>query len=206
VGVELRREPLASARARLAEGGAPYAPLVRADLAAPLPFADGTFEGVVCHNVLECLAAPERLLEEIARVLRPGGRLVLGHADFDTLVWSGGDLALERRIVRCFCDTQQFWMAHADGTIGRKLPGYVAASPLVPAAVEVHVTVDRTWAPGAPGHDFAHDAVGIARGAGGFSEDELAAWLADLAAHAARGAFFFSLNTVLVVAEKAAAR
>lgn len=42
-----------------------------------LPVADGSFEGVLCSQVLEHVFTPEEFLREIARVLRPGGRLVL---------------------------------------------------------------------------------------------------------------------------------
>jgi len=42
--------------------------------AARLPFADACFDGVVCLEVLEHVRDPQRVLEEIARVLRPGGR------------------------------------------------------------------------------------------------------------------------------------
>lgn len=43
-----------------------------------LPFAAATFDGVVLDNVLEHLADPFPLLSEIARVLVPGGRLLVG--------------------------------------------------------------------------------------------------------------------------------
>jgi methionine biosynthesis protein MetW len=44
--------------------------------ASSLPFADGMFDVVVCIEVLEHLFAPQSALQEIRRVLRPGGRLI----------------------------------------------------------------------------------------------------------------------------------
>jgi SAM-dependent methyltransferase len=41
------------------------------------PYDDARFDTVLCNQVLEHSFAPERLLSEIARVLRPRGRLVL---------------------------------------------------------------------------------------------------------------------------------
>jgi SAM-dependent methyltransferase len=42
-----------------------------------LPFADGTFDSVLFSEVLEHLEDPDRALQEIRRVLRPGGRVVI---------------------------------------------------------------------------------------------------------------------------------
>lgn len=41
------------------------------------PFADSSFQGVLCNQVLEHVFTPEEFLREIHRVLAPGGRLVL---------------------------------------------------------------------------------------------------------------------------------
>lgn len=41
--------------------------------AAHLPFDDGVFDAVICLEVLEHVRAPQLVLDEIARVLRPGG-------------------------------------------------------------------------------------------------------------------------------------
>lgn len=49
---------------------------VRANLLA-LPFADGEFEVVICTWALETTEDPERALEELHRVLAPGGLLCL---------------------------------------------------------------------------------------------------------------------------------
>ncbi|WP_169447770.1 methyltransferase domain-containing protein [Luteimonas mephitis] len=45
--------------------------------AARLPIADQTIDAVVCLEVLEHVRRPREVLGEIARVLRPGGRLYL---------------------------------------------------------------------------------------------------------------------------------
>ena len=41
-----------------------------------LPFADGSFDFVLCKDVLEHLLMPTHLLSELRRVLRPGGSLL----------------------------------------------------------------------------------------------------------------------------------
>jgi SAM-dependent methyltransferase len=47
------------------------------DLAAPLPFAAGTFDTIILSDVLEHVPAPERLWHEMARLLAPGGHILL---------------------------------------------------------------------------------------------------------------------------------
>lgn len=45
--------------------------------ANPLPFEDACFDIVVCDSQLEHRFDPDHALDEMARVLRPGGRLIL---------------------------------------------------------------------------------------------------------------------------------
>jgi SAM-dependent methyltransferase len=47
-----------------------------ADL-AHLPFANGTFDAVLCCQTLEHVPEPARVVTELARMLRPGGKLYL---------------------------------------------------------------------------------------------------------------------------------
>ena len=50
---------------------------VAGSLAEQLPFGDNTFDGVLSINLLEHVAEPRRVLQELVRVLRVGGRLAL---------------------------------------------------------------------------------------------------------------------------------
>lgn len=59
-------------------------PLVGAD-ALSLPFADGVFDAVTLSFGLRNVADPDAALAELARVTRPGGRLVV--CEFSTPTW-----------------------------------------------------------------------------------------------------------------------
>jgi SAM-dependent methyltransferase len=74
-GVDISERILATAREALERAGFP-ADLRQANLEGLL-FEDGEFDLVLCSQVIEHLLAPERGLAELARVLRPGGRLLL---------------------------------------------------------------------------------------------------------------------------------
>ena len=69
VGVDRSPQQLATARQRTA---GQEIQLVEA-LAEKLPFADGSFDFVCCYWVLEHVSAPEPILYEMNRVLKPGG-------------------------------------------------------------------------------------------------------------------------------------
>lgn len=46
-------------------------------MAAPLPFASASFDTVLCTSVLEHVHDAEAVVSEIARILKPGGRLLI---------------------------------------------------------------------------------------------------------------------------------
>ena len=73
-----RRAQLRHARALVAEGGHPV-PLVCAG-GEEVPFADATFDLVFCDHGAMSFCDPDRSVPEVARVLRPGGRLVFSHS------------------------------------------------------------------------------------------------------------------------------
>jgi len=135
--------------------------LVHANLAGRLPLAAASVDRVLCHNVLECLPNPDALLAEAVRILRPGGRLVLSHSDFDTLVFASEDLELTRRLARAYCDTQQDWMDAVDGTIGRRLVDIVLRARLQVLDVQARVNLSRSFQPGELGHGYAYNLAGV---------------------------------------------
>jgi len=52
-----------------------------------LPFADETFPCVLCSQVIEHVPMAPSMIDELCRVLKPGGRLVLGTPDYDRWEW-----------------------------------------------------------------------------------------------------------------------
>ncbi|OZC97332.1 hypothetical protein CH275_24590 [Rhodococcus sp. 06-235-1A] len=54
----------------------PRAAYVRGD-AAHLPYADATFDAVCCYAALYLVPKPMTMLDELIRVLRPGGRIAI---------------------------------------------------------------------------------------------------------------------------------
>jgi ubiquinone/menaquinone biosynthesis C-methylase UbiE len=74
-GVDLSPAMLDQARARAAELG--LTPTLSEADVEHLPFADGSFDTVVCALGLCSIPRPETAVREMARVLKPGGSLLL---------------------------------------------------------------------------------------------------------------------------------
>jgi ubiquinone/menaquinone biosynthesis C-methylase UbiE len=73
-GVEISESMISAVRARAGDAF----DLHLADAAA-LPFPDASFDRVLSVNTIYFWPDPARVLAEMSRVLRPGGRLVLGY-------------------------------------------------------------------------------------------------------------------------------
>jgi ubiquinone/menaquinone biosynthesis C-methylase UbiE len=71
-GLDPSHEALARARRQY-----PALRLATPDVGGTLPFADNSFEAVVCMNVLQHVADTQLLLSEARRVLVPGGHLAV---------------------------------------------------------------------------------------------------------------------------------
>ncbi len=78
-GIDLSHDMLTMARNNLERAGVGHCSVRRADLYA-LPFADASADLVVVHQVLHYLDDPGLALSEAARILRPGGTMLV--ADF----------------------------------------------------------------------------------------------------------------------------
>ena len=75
-GIDLSAEMLAMARSNLDLAGMGHCTVRQADI-YQIPFATASFDVVTIHQVLHFLDRPAQAITEAARVLRPGGRLLL---------------------------------------------------------------------------------------------------------------------------------
>jgi ubiquinone/menaquinone biosynthesis C-methylase UbiE len=74
-GIDVSTRMLEKARSNLEASGLSNVDLIRAD-AYSLPFDSGSFQTVLCCNVLHIVKEPGLILHEVARVLSPGGRFI----------------------------------------------------------------------------------------------------------------------------------
>src|SRR5207302_421197 len=91
-GVDAAEEMIAMARAlapQVVGNEDEHSPHLRFEHSATiahLPLADQSLDGILCSSVLEYVADPAACLAEFARVLRPGGLLIVSVANRNSLV------------------------------------------------------------------------------------------------------------------------
>ena len=188
----------AASLARAAERTGPLA-TVEADFTAPLPLEQQSVDRVICQNVIECVTDRLGLLREIHRVLRHGGRALVGHHDFDGVLLASDDKALTRQLVHGYADFAQSWQDVAEGQMGRLLPGLFAGSPFAETRTETLLFVDTALAEGTYAHQHLGDIVRLSPHYGVLAETA-ERWLADLQARSDAGTFYYALPWTYVLA------
>jgi ubiquinone/menaquinone biosynthesis C-methylase UbiE len=191
LGIDSSPSLVAEAARRSAGRNLPLEFCVGNMLALELP--DGGFDRVRIERLLMHVdGEPAQVLADSARVLAPGGRVVVFDFDWDALVIDGGDRELTRRIVRSYCDGIR------NGRVGRALPRLLADAGFVDVAVVPHGV--------ALPYDFfgwlvcSH--LDAALAAGSFTPDELIAWWDELDRAHAAGGFFAALLGFVVAGTK----
>ena len=115
-----------------------------------LPFADNTFAAVRADRVIQHVADPAGAVDEMLRVCRPGGRIVVCDPDQESLVIEvpGVRSELVDRIKRLRRD-----IGYRNGTFVRRLPGLLAAAGAREITIEAFplVLIDPDDAFGLPG-------------------------------------------------------
>lgn len=191
VGVEPDPNLLASAERRANQLGS--AARFHSGDAYGIPFGADYFDAALCERVFQHLTAPVRAANEIARVLRPGGRAVVVDVDWDTaIVHPGG-----RGVVRQVLDT--LISATTNPLAGRAIPGQLTRAGLVVDEIGSHALVqDRAAGPGSLVTRIS--AMAVARGS--ITEAERDQLLRDLERGAETGDIHLSVTMFAVLAHK----
>ena len=153
---------------------------LREGSALSLPFPDGAFDVALAVTVLAHTPGGEGAVAEMARVVRPGGRVGVFDLDTDMATVTHPDRVLTRRIVAASSD-----VIAVDGWLARRMPLLFASAGLEDVRVRGFFPLE-TDPKGFYGA-LAERAAEAAHKAGAITEDECRAWLDALHALQARG-------------------
>jgi SAM-dependent methyltransferase len=162
--------------------------------AEALPYPGGAFDVAFAARLLLHVADPLAVVREMARVVKPGGRVVLMDWDWGTLAVDHTDRALTRRLMDWRCDNHG-----GDNWSGRKLLGIARAAGLPRVTVTPVATVARDETAALTSSILR--AAEVARNGGAITPAEHDAWVAELKQRLAEGRFLASLVYFVVRGE-----
>jgi len=93
-------------------------------IAEQIPFADGSFDRVICQGSLDHFADPYAFMREAARVTKPEGRVVIALANFESMscrIGRGID-RVKRRLGRPRPPWRLYWQTPEDHNVKGDLP------------------------------------------------------------------------------------
>lgn len=191
IGADASEAMVAEARRRAGEAGEPAAEFLVSDAAA-LDLPDGAADACRAERVLQHVEDPARAVAEMARVVRPGGRVVAAEPDWGTLVIDAGDPDVAAEVAAAAGRRLR------SGLVGRGLRRLFLEAGL--AEVEA---VARTLVVTEPeGARMLFDLPGAARAAvadGRLAEDPAEAWLAALARAGEEGRLLVAMTAFMAV-------
>ena len=164
--------------------------------ATALGFPDRSFDAVVSTQVYEYVPDIDTALAEVHRVLVPGGRVLVLDTDWDSVVWHTSDRDRHTRVMSA-------WQEHlADPWLPRTLTGRLESAGLTVERRDVLVLFNPAFDPGTFSAGVMQLIANFVPGRRGVTDQEAAAWLADLQDLGARGEYFFSINRYLFLARR----
>jgi ubiquinone/menaquinone biosynthesis C-methylase UbiE len=191
IGVDSSQAMIDIASRRTTDPGLPVS--FRRGDAARLDFPDATFDACRCDRSFMHLESPAAALAEMARVTRPGGRVLVYEVDFETLTIDMRDSSITRRIVNVWCD------GFRNGWLGRHVPALFADAGLVDVVIEPAVL----YLPYAVAMQLAGPlTVERACNAGIITPEQGVAWLEEAHALEQSGRFFSTLTGFIVMGRK----
>jgi len=99
VGVDISPEMTAEARKYTIAEGISNGVAFETGAAEALPYSAASFDGAVAARLLLHTSNPDRVLGEMTRVVRPGGKVVVMDWDFDTVTVDHPDREQTRRLL-----------------------------------------------------------------------------------------------------------
>lgn len=170
--------------------------------AEALPFADESFAAVLCVNVLEAILDRPRALAEMLRVLKPDGRILLAHDDYESQAYAGADRDLTRRAVSAYANSTFKSYPTSDGQMGRQLWSLFASAGFLEPEVRVLPLVNTKYREPFFGWVHAQFTADFVATVSDLTQAEIDRWHRELAAASQRGTYFYCVNLYVCLGRK----
>lgn len=192
-GIDNSPEMIALAQKRCA--GWPWVEFQQGD-ATRLPFSDEALEVAASTYVYEYVRDIDKALEEVHRVLRPGGRLLISETDWKSIAWHTTDQARMDRILSAF-DEHCY-----HPSLPRSLASKLKNAGFLLQRREGFVQFNPEYDANTYGGRLIDGIVSFVAGRQGVTQEEADAWAEDLRKLGERGEYFFSINVYIFLAVK----
>ena len=188
-GVDINAEFVRSANARFADCDAVAFHAIEDHV---LPFSDATFDRVICKNVLEYVPDLSATLAEVARVLKPGGRVQIIDSDWGFVIVEPWPPATVNRFFEAA--SPAFKTPH----IGRKAAGALARVGFTDVQIRLSPFVDQSGR----GLHVLRNMASYIETFDTMPMEEVQDLLAQVEETAAAGQFLFCLPQFLITGER----
>ncbi|MCK5831925.1 MAG: methyltransferase domain-containing protein [Methylococcales bacterium] len=164
-------------------------------------FPNASFDIVISVDTFECIINKESLVNEIHRILKPNGKVIFAHWDWDTQVYNSMHKNIIRAFVAKFSDWQQPWMDSSDGLMGRKLWGQFQGKDKFQGHMDSFSLLETEYKTGMYGYDRLHDLASLVK-KGDINSKEYDLILHEMKSLSISEQYFYSLTSFIYCGTK----
>ena len=193
IGVDPSADMLQSAKERCANS--PQVEL-HEGFADAIPLSDNSVDAVVSVQVFEYIPDLAAAVAEVARVLKPGGRVAIGDMHFDTWAWHSADEAR----MSAMMESWDQHLAHRD--VPAQLPQLFAAAGLIVEELRPMTFIEHQLKADGMARMLTILMSAFAIQNKHLPEETVNAWLNEQTALESEGRFFHAITHVVVTGRK----
>ncbi len=169
---------------------------IREGDATSIPYENEEFDVAVSTQVYEYIEDVDTCLNELFRVLKPGGRAAIVCTDWDTLIWNTVNKDRMRKILATF-ETHC-----ADPRLPRKIIPKLRNTGFIITDYDVYTIVNPEYDENTYSHGIIDFIASYVSGKNGITAEKTKAWADELRKRGESGTYFFSLNRYIFVVSK----
>ncbi|RKY94478.1 MAG: methyltransferase type 11 [Ignavibacteriae bacterium] len=169
---------------------------IREGDATSIPYENEEFDVAVSTQVYEYIEDVDTCLNELFRVLKPGGRATIICTDWDTLIWNTENKDRMQQILTTF-ETHC-----ADPRLPRKIVPKLRNIGFIINEYDVYTIVNPEYNENTYSHGIIDFIASYVSGKNGITEEKTKDWADELRKNGEKGTYFFSINRYIFVVSK----